>query len=566
MPSETTSLLKNPHFRFYLIVVGLCLLYIEFYHQEIKKLLDTPAKQESPVISPGIKVSLDKGKTTEAGSVGWFEVTLLTKPTADVIIPITSSDPSEGKVYPEFLRIHPETWYVTRWVGVGGVDDDIPDGNQEYQIHLGPSVSEDPQYHNLQPESLTFVNSDVFTELWGTEKNESGKKITINEKDEIFVIGSTAGNIEGHPSLGGKDVFILKYTSIGTKVWVQTLGTMGEDIGTDITHDSEGNLILVGYTSEHFKGEYSQGGTDFFLASYSSSGERQWLIQKGTTGNEQSVDVVVDPEGNLIVSGITNGSMDGQTFHGDDDLFVSKFKNDGTWIWTRQIGTQKREYNGKLAVDSKGDILLIGSTFGTISGQQKLGIIDPFVVKWDSEGVQQWALQFGTNGADTGRAIVTDASNNIYITGSTEGNFIEPPYPHRGETYLIKLTPNGKTLWIRQFGASPPTLKDVADRQNDLKIDKFGNLYMTGTVAGSLGGQHYFGAIDSFLLKFDSAGQQQWVRQFGGKENDLSLGLALSSDGYIFLTGGSLSLLDGNTNQGGFDLFLLKYNTDGKKY
>ena len=56
-----------------------------------------------------------------------------------------------------------------------------------------------------------------------------------------------------------------------------------------------------------------------------------------------------------------------------------------------------------------------------------------------------------------------------------------------------------------------------------------------------------------------------WTKQLGSSSNDYATGVATDSSGNIYVTGYTSGGLDGNTNAGGFDLFVVKYNSSGTK-
>ena len=74
--------------------------------------------------------------TTEAGGVAKFEVELGSEPLEDVVIPITSSDASEGVPDSLELTFTPQDWDTPQEVTVRGVDDSLSDGPQDYYIEL----------------------------------------------------------------------------------------------------------------------------------------------------------------------------------------------------------------------------------------------------------------------------------------------------------------------------------------------------------------------------------------------------------------------------------------------
>ena len=56
-----------------------------------------------------------------------------------------------------------------------------------------------------------------------------------------------------------------------------------------------------------------------------------------------------------------------------------------------------------------------------------------------------------------------------------------------------------------------------------------------------------------------------WTKQLGTSSYDVANGVATDSSGNIYVTGETQGGLDGNTSAGGSDLFLVKYNSSGKK-
>jgi hypothetical protein len=111
--------------------------------------------------SPGFEVSPTSGLvTTEAGGTDEFTVALISAPTADVTISVTSSDPGEGTPNVAMLTFTPTDWFLTQTVTVTGVNDDVADGNQPYQIVLGPATSADPAYNGFDPPNVGVTNTD----------------------------------------------------------------------------------------------------------------------------------------------------------------------------------------------------------------------------------------------------------------------------------------------------------------------------------------------------------------------------------------------------------------------
>jgi hypothetical protein len=113
-----------------------------------------------------VNISVDAAPglfTTEAGGTATFTVSLTSQPTADVIIPISSSDPTEGEVSVTSLVFTPTNFNVPQTITVTGVNDDLNDGDVSYLILTGEAISEDPNYsgRNAGNVAITNVNDDI---------------------------------------------------------------------------------------------------------------------------------------------------------------------------------------------------------------------------------------------------------------------------------------------------------------------------------------------------------------------------------------------------------------------
>jgi hypothetical protein len=109
----------------------------------------------------GITVGTPSTTTTsEAGGMATFTLVLNSQPTSDVTIPVSSSDPTEGTVAPAIVTFTAQDWSTPQTVTVTGVDDFVADGDQTYQVVIGPASSGDTGYSSRTAAPLTFTNTD----------------------------------------------------------------------------------------------------------------------------------------------------------------------------------------------------------------------------------------------------------------------------------------------------------------------------------------------------------------------------------------------------------------------
>ena len=117
--------------------------------------------QTTDIVPPGITITPTSGLvTTEAGGTAQFSVVLDSQPTANVTIPLSSSDTSEGTVCPASLTFTPSNWATPQTVTVTGVDDLVDDGNGNYAIVTAPAVSSDTMYHGLDAHDVSVINQN----------------------------------------------------------------------------------------------------------------------------------------------------------------------------------------------------------------------------------------------------------------------------------------------------------------------------------------------------------------------------------------------------------------------
>jgi hypothetical protein len=110
--------------------------------------------------SISFNISSISGNTTESGGTAFFTMKLNSPPTNDVTIALSSSDIGEGTVSPSSLTFTPINWNIDQNVIVAGVNDDLVDGNQSYNVILSSATSADIDYNELDPNDVSLINTD----------------------------------------------------------------------------------------------------------------------------------------------------------------------------------------------------------------------------------------------------------------------------------------------------------------------------------------------------------------------------------------------------------------------
>ena len=230
-------------------------------------------------------------------------------------------------------------------------------------------------------------------------------------------------------------------------------------------------------------------------------------------------------------------------------------------LWTHMESTPSDDVVSGMAADTSGDIFLAGYTRGGIDGNTNVGLYncDYFITKYDKNGNRQWTKQSGTSSDDYGTGISTDANGNIYIVGYTNGSLDGNVNSGGNDIFIVKYDTYGNKIWTRQTGTA------TDDFATCVTTDAGGNVYIGGYTAGSLDGNTNAGGKDLFVIKYDSDGNKLWTRQLGTTADEVVYGICCDGPGNIYV-GGTISSgggLDGNTSAGGYDCFIVKYDSNG---
>lgn len=135
-------------------------------------------------------------------------------------------------------------------------------------------------------------------------------------------------------------------------------------------------------------------------------------------------------------------------------------------------------------------------------------------------------------------------------------------------TACTRSDPNVSYEWSDSWGGEGRSIG------TNIAVSDAGDVYVSGGYTGDVypGLDFSNGGFDLFLSKWDSTGQLKWTLTLGGPGDEVANGMALDSEGNIYITGSFSETVDFSSNpdspiehtsMGSDDAFLLKYNPDG---
>ena len=71
---------------------------------------------------------------------------------------------------------------------------------------------------------------------------------------------------------------------------------------------------------------------------------------------------------------------------------------------------------------------------------------------------------------------------------------------------------------------------------------------------------------NAFVARLDQDGDLVWLEIFGGNGTERSLAISETPAGNVYVTGYTMGSLDGSINEGKEDMFLVRINSEGKRF
>ena len=423
-----------------------------------------------------------------------------------------------------------------------------------------------------------------WSKRFGTSTYQFGRSVAVDASKNVIITGEFVHAVDfgggGLTAAGSEDIFVAKLDAAGDHVWSKRFGDADPQKGLSAAVDASGNAIVTGCFegAVDFGGDSltSAGSGDIFVAKFDAAGNHLWSKRFGDSTHQEGLNVMADALGNVIVTGFFRGTVDfgggPLTEVGGFDIFVAKFDADGNHVWSKRFGDGSTQLPWGATVDGAGSVIVTGEFDGTVDfGGGVLtsaGNNDIFVAKLDAAGSHVWSQRFGGSLAEGASSVATDASGNVYLTGYflDTVNFGGADLVSAGfsDIFLAKFISTGAHQWSKRFGDG--------DGQTARSVAAFGSgdVILTGVFEGTinLGGGVLTsaGGGDTFVAKFDAAGNHLGSKRFGDASPQDIWGAAVEGSGNTIVIGGfewSVNFGGGVlTSAGDRDIFLVSFFND----
>jgi len=375
------------------------------------------------------------------------------------------------------------------------------------------------------------------TQEWETNYGNSvvPKSMAVDGDGNTYVTGYEFTSGQGYNFL------TVKFNSSGVKQWdVKFNGsTNHDDYARCIALDKDGNIYVAGVASTGS----SNSANDFATVKYNNAGEEQWsaIFSGDANGYDSPTAIMVDASGNVYVTGISVQS------NGTEDCVTIKYSSAGEELW-------KSFYNGPGNSDDEASAITIDNQNNVyITGKSKHGgfssTYDFATIKYNTNGEEQWVSRYDgpDQDVDAGVSVAVDGSGNVFVTGTSTGSGTLYDYA------TIKYNSNGEEQWVKRYDGDA----NREDTPVKILLDKSGNIYVTGQSRKT----SLLGSEDYATVKYNSSGDELWVKRFDGdaSSTDIPFDLKIDNGNNIYVTGYS------ETGSGAVtkDICTIKYGADG---
>ena len=399
-------------------------------------------------------------------------------------------------------------------------------------VPIGYSASEEI---NFELTNISFIKKNVLrnTNIQRTFKGnvnsgwpliydrgdeDASRRVIVDSEGNIIVFGYTY-DADSNDS----DFLTIKYTDEGDELWNVTYDGGKFDYPCDIALDSRDNIIVFGFNYSSIELEENMDFV-FHLIKYDKNGLLQWSKSYLWDDVDDSFPggIACDLNDNILLTG-GYGNLDYASFH----CWIQKMDENGNEIWNRTYVDDLVSIGFDVEVNSEDDILA-GGLFASIFGQGW------YIVKYDHNGNKKWAQRY--NDGNMIYDLEIDSGGNIILTGQDFSD-----NTNSSSWLTLKSDKNGNLLWKKEYDSL------ASEYGEDCAIDSNDNVITVGPIYG-------YDYYEACIIIYDKNGEEICMKKpiFDG----IFMGVTVDENENIIATG----LIDNSFDFYNTDFYTFKFS------
>lgn len=277
--------------------------------------------------------------------------------------------------------------------------------------------------------------------------------MAVDAAGNVYVTGASIG------ADASADYATVKYDANGNELWVARYNnSAGNSMGQAgfIAVDGSGNVYVSGLSIVSY---FPEG---YAMVKYDGSGNELWVARLEYFSSGHTA-VALDAAGNVYFTGVGYGL--GTTGTG---YATFKYDGSGNEVWRADYRCGYHSGGTGLSLDAAGNVYVTG--YCRVSDTIPEGYA---TVNYDSSGNELWTARYERPNPSHA-VLALDAAGDVYVTGVGEGSGTSSDYA------TVKYDANGDELWAARYsGPENPESSWAA-----IALDAAGNVYVTGTSGG----------------------------------------------------------------------------------
>lgn len=291
-------------------------------------------------------------------------------------------------------------------------------------------------YSEISPNAYQAVlirTSDAGDTLWTRALSGIGNAIAKSLALSVDG-GYVVAGITWPLSESSSDIFLAKTDSNGDIQWIQTYGSLQNDLANSVQQTADGGYIVAGFIgSENWVETFHVLKTD-------SVGNLEWARiygdNLGWLGEAYTVRQTFD-NGYIVAGYIIPNS---ETF---PDFLLVKLDSEGDTMWTSAFGGSYSDYAYDVQQTSDGGYLVAGITDSLSHG----AIYNIRLFKTDDHGDTLWTRTIGSSNQEFAYAMQPSLGGGYILAGDTWSQSI----PDSRYLYAVRINELGETLWTQSY-------------------------------------------------------------------------------------------------------------------